>query len=69
MWKVGPVSDADGIVSTTRVPEGAANAMCQEALSSRDNVVIRVWVCQRDGGDMVVRNVIDAIADKVSSHS
>jgi len=69
MWTIGPVADADGIVSTTRVPQGATNGMCQEGLSSRDNVVIRVWVCQLDGGSMVVRDFVGAIAEKVSAHS
>ncbi|HTM84771.1 MAG TPA: serine/threonine-protein kinase PknH/PknJ [Mycobacterium sp.] len=68
-WSIGPVSDADGIVSTTRVPQTGGSWMCQEGLSASNNVVIRVWVCRPDADMLLVRKFTDAIAAKVDARS
>ncbi|TAM72147.1 sensor domain-containing protein [Mycobacterium sp.] len=68
-WKVGPISNADGVLSapvTLSVNRNGTNAStsCQRALTVRRNVVIDVDVCRKDVGDLGV-NIANQIAGKV----
>lgn len=69
LWSIGPVSDADGMLSTTRIPQAGGNWMCQEGMSARNNVIIRVWVCRPDATTSLVREFTDAIAAKVDARA
>lgn len=68
-WKVGPVSHANGILSTsvsvTLSKDGdSMSQSCQRALTVRNNVVIDTEACRKDPGEAAV-NVAKQIAGKV----
>lgn len=68
-WKVGPVTNANGMLSTPvalTVNGNGTNAStaCQRALTVRNNVVIDVDACRKDVGDLAV-NIANRIAAKV----
>ncbi|WAC93430.1 sensor domain-containing protein [Mycobacterium sp. Aquia_213] len=68
-WKVGPVSNANGILSTTvSVSLGKGtdtmSQTCQRALTVRNNVVIDAEACRKDPGDAGI-SVAKQIAAKV----
>jgi hypothetical protein len=69
-WKVGPVSNANGILTTTAVVSASKNGQslgtqnCQRALTVRNNVVIDVAACLKDAGNVGV-NIANQIAGKV----
>ncbi|OMC30907.1 sensor domain-containing protein [Mycobacterium colombiense] len=68
-WKVGQVSNANGILSVpvtlTVVGNGATMTVpCQRALTVRNNVVIDVDACRKDVGDRGV-SIANQIAAKV----
>ncbi|CDO89476.1 nuclease PIN [Mycobacterium triplex] len=68
-WKAGPVSNANGILSTTvsvTLGKGSdtISQTCQRALTVRNNVVIDVEACRKDPGDAGV-SVAKQIAGKV----
>ncbi|OBJ67804.1 hypothetical protein A5643_14935 [Mycobacterium sp. 1274756.6] len=69
LWKIGPVSDGGGILSTTRIPDAGGTMMCQEALSARNNIAIRVWLCHGDADMLLVRKLVEAIGAKVDAQS
>lgn len=68
-WKVGPVSNAGGILSTSvRVTlskdADSMSQSCQRALTVRNNVVIDTEACRKDPGDAAV-TAAEQIAAKV----
>lgn len=68
-WKVGQVSNANGVLSTpvtlTITSNGNSVTMpCQRALTVRNNVVIDVDACRKDIGDLGV-SIANQIAGKV----
>ncbi|OSC23223.1 sensor domain-containing protein [Mycobacterium vulneris] len=68
-WKVGQVSNANGVLSVpvtlTIVGNGASVTVpCQRALTVRDNVVIDIDACRKDVGDLGV-TIANQIAGKV----
>ncbi|MEE3063963.1 MAG: sensor domain-containing protein [Actinomycetota bacterium] len=68
-WKVGPVSNSNGILSTTvsvSLSKGSDTMAqsCQRALTVRNNVVIDTEACRKDPGDAGV-SVAKQIAAKV----
>ena len=68
-WKVGPVSNANGVLSTTvsvSLSKGgqSMSQSCQRALTVRNNVVIDTEACRKDPGDAGI-NVANQIAAKV----
>ena len=68
-WKVGPVSNANGVLSTTvgvTLSKGgqSMSQSCQRALTVRNNVVIDTEACRTNPGDAGV-NVANQIAGKV----
>ncbi len=68
-WKVGPVSNADGVLSTTTTVTLSKNGQsmtqsCQRALTNRNNVVIDVEACRQDPGNVAV-SVANQIAGNV----
>jgi hypothetical protein len=68
-WKVGPVSNANGILSTTvsvSLGKGSdtMSQTCQRALTVRNNVVIDAEACRKDPGDAGI-SVAKQIVGKV----
>lgn len=68
-WKVGAVSNANGMLSvpvtlTVTTNGTKVTVPCQRALTARNNVVIDVNVCRRDAGDLGVR-IANQIAGKL----
>lgn len=68
-WRVGPVSNADGVLSapvTLIVDRNGTkvSTSCQRALTVRRNVVIDIDVCRKDVGGLGV-NLANQIAGKV----
>jgi hypothetical protein len=68
-WKVGPVSNANGMLSTSvsvTLSKGGESMgqTCQRALTVRNNVVIDTEACRKDPGDAAV-TVAKQIAGKV----
>jgi hypothetical protein len=68
-WKVGPVSNTNGVLSTTSTISATKNGQtfaqsCQRALTVRNNVAIDTEACRKDPGDVAV-NVANQIAGKV----
>ncbi|OBI91867.1 sensor domain-containing protein [Mycobacterium sp. 1245805.9] len=68
-WKVGVVSNTNGVLSTTTNVSATKNGTtlaqsCQRALTVRNNVVIDVDACRKDPGDLAV-TVANQIAGKV----
>lgn len=68
-WKVGQVSNANGVLSVpvtlTVVGNGATMTVpCQRALTVRNNVVIDIDACRKDVGDRGV-SIANQIAAKV----
>jgi hypothetical protein len=68
-WKVGPVANANGILSTTvsvSLSKGgdSMSQSCQRALTVRNNVVIDTEACRKDPGDAGI-SVAKQIAGKV----
>jgi hypothetical protein len=71
VFKVGPVSNADGVLSytvTTTASKGDTNTSqnCQRALTVRNNVVIEAEICRnKDLAGGLAVNVANLIAGKV----
>lgn len=68
-WSVGPVSNANGVLSTATSITATKNGetlseSCQRALSVRNNIVIDVEACRKNPGDLAVQ-VVNQIAGKV----
>lgn len=68
-WKVGQVSNADGVLSApvtlTIIGNGTSVTVpCQRALTVRNNVVIDVDACRQDVGNLGV-SIADQIAGKI----
>ncbi|WP_406815084.1 sensor domain-containing protein [Mycobacterium sp. M23085] len=68
-WKVGQVSNANGVLSVpvtvTIVGNGASVTMpCQRALTVRSNVVVDIDACRKDVGELGV-SIANQIARKV----
>jgi hypothetical protein len=68
-WSVGPVSNANGVLSTATNISATKNGQtiadtCQRALTLRNNVVIDVEGCRKDPGDLAVK-VATQISGKV----
>ncbi|HEY7053422.1 MAG TPA: sensor domain-containing protein [Mycobacterium sp.] len=65
-WTAGPVSNANGVLSTTATQQDAKAPgwACGRALAARNNVVIDVNTCSPNPGDSAV-NIANQIAAKV----
>ncbi|OBH10982.1 nuclease PIN [Mycobacterium sp. E1715] len=68
-WKVGPVTNANGVLSTTVTLSFSRNGVnltvpCQRALTVRSNVVVDVDACRKDAGDLGI-NIANQIAGKI----
>jgi serine/threonine-protein kinase len=64
VWTVGPVTNTNGTLSTTKTQEGANGWACQRALTARNNVAIDVNACSYSLSDSAV-NIVHQIAAKV----
>ncbi|WAJ43231.1 sensor domain-containing protein [Mycobacterium sp. Aquia_216] len=68
-WKVGPVSNTNGVLSTSTSVTASRNGKglsqsCQRALTVRNNAVIDVEACRKDPANVAV-DVANQIAGKV----
>jgi eukaryotic-like serine/threonine-protein kinase len=61
---LGPLIDADGVLSMTSVMQESAGRGCQHALGARNNIVIDTNVCRQDVTNQAV-DLFKAIAPKV----
>lgn len=66
-WSVGPVTEADGILRTSRVQEGGAGWACQDALAARNNVVIDIYICGIDVPESVVPAFVNQVNTKIEA--
>lgn len=66
MWTVGPISNANGILSTTATQQNAKAPgwACGHALAARNNVVIDVNTCSANPADSAV-NIANQVAARV----
>jgi hypothetical protein len=66
LWTVGPISNANGTLSTTATQQNAKAPgwACGRALAKRNNVVIDVNTCSANPGDSAV-NIANQIGAKV----
>ncbi|HUM00233.1 MAG TPA: sensor domain-containing protein [Mycobacterium sp.] len=66
LWAAGPISNANGILSTTATQQNANEPgwACGRALAARNNVVIDVNTCSANPADSAV-NIANQIAAKV----
>jgi len=68
-WKVGPVSNTNGVLSVTATVSATKDNQtfsqsCQRALTVRNNVVIDTEACNKDAGNAAV-TIANQIAGKV----
>jgi serine/threonine-protein kinase len=64
VWTVGPVTNTDGMLVTSKTQESANHWICERALSVRNNVVIDVNACSNSPSGSAV-NIVHQIAAKV----
>jgi PknH-like extracellular domain len=66
-WKVGPVTNANGVLSTTvsvSLSKGgdSMSQSCQRALTVRNNVVIDTEACRKDPGDAGINVAVSVVS-------
>lgn len=66
-WAVGTVTEADGILRTSRVQEGGAGWACQVALAARNNVVVDFYICGIDVPESVVPAFVNQFNTKIEA--
>jgi serine/threonine kinase PknH len=64
VWTVGPISNINGTLSTSRTQEGANGWACQRALTVANNVAVDVMACSDSQSDSAV-NIAHQIAAEV----
>ncbi len=66
LWRAGPISNANGIVSITATQQNANEPgwACGRALAARNNVVVDVNTCSANPADSAV-NIANQIAARV----
>ena len=64
VWTVGPVTNTNGTLITTKTQDGANDWSCEPALSVRNNVAIDVNACSNSPSGSAV-NIVHQIAAKV----
>lgn len=67
-WSVGPISNSDGVLSTTVTELNAAapGRACGRAMQLKNNVIIDINTCSADPGDSAVK-VANQIATNVAA--
>jgi PknH-like extracellular domain len=67
-WSVGPVSNANGMLSTTATQQNASDLGwgCGRALALRNNVIIDINTCSANPADSALK-IADQIAAKVTA--
>jgi serine/threonine kinase PknH len=66
-WSAGPVTLADGVLSTTMVQEGGAGWQCQHGLTAHNNVVLEFSACGTNLPASVVPTIVAAFTQKVDT--
>ena len=62
-WMIGEVHFDNGILSSSRLREGAGDWTCHSGLAARNNVVIDFFVC----GNALTPSVVPTFVEKVST--
>lgn len=68
-WYVDKVSDSDGVLSATTANAQGNGWSCQNRLTVRNNVAVRVTVCGYSPPDAAARTLVDTITRKVDAAS
>jgi hypothetical protein len=68
-WAIGPVSETDGVLSTSAAQEGEDGWNTQRRLSVRRNVLIDIGAAGYDMPDTASKRLLKIIADQVDSVS
>jgi serine/threonine-protein kinase len=66
-WTAGPVTAANGVLSTTMVQEGGAGWQCQHGLTAHNNVVLEFSACGTNLPASVVPSIVGAFTQKVDA--
>jgi hypothetical protein len=66
IWSVGPISNSNGLLSTTRTREDANGWSCQRVLTASNNVVIDVVACGSMNPTDAATSIARQIAAKVA---
>jgi hypothetical protein len=64
VWTVGPVTNTNGTLITTKTQDGIDDWSCERALSVRNNVAIDVIACSNSPSGSAV-NIVHLIAAKI----
>ncbi len=67
IWSVGPISNSNGLLSTTRTLKGGNGWSCQRVLTASNNVVIDVVACSADSPPDAATSIARQIAAKVAN--
>lgn len=66
-WSVEGVADADGVLKATTISEGGGGWSCQNALTARSNVVVRISVCADTDSAAATQTLLDSITAKIDA--
>lgn len=65
-WSVGGVTDADGVLKATTISEGGGWS-CENTLTVRSNVVVRISVCADTDSAVAAQALLDSITAKIDA--
>ncbi len=66
-WSVESVTDADGVLKATTISEGGGGWSCQNTLTVRSNVAVRISVCAETDSTAAAQALLDSITAKIDS--
>lgn len=66
-WSVEGVTDADGVLKATTISEGGGGWSCQNTLTARSNVVVRISVCADTDSAAATQTLLDSITAKIDA--
>ncbi|ORW13707.1 sensor domain-containing protein [Mycolicibacter longobardus] len=66
-WSVEGVTEADGVLKATTISEGGGGWSCQNTLTVRSNVVVRISGCADTDSAATTQALLDAITAKIDA--
>lgn len=66
-WSVENVTDGDGVLKSTTIVEGGGGWSCENTLTVRSNVVVRVSVCAETDSTAAAQALVDSITAKIDA--
>ncbi|SNV89111.1 sensor domain-containing protein [Mycolicibacter terrae] len=66
-WSVESVTDGDGVLKATTISEGGGGWSCQNTLTVRSNVAVRVSVCAETDSTAAAQALLDSITAKIDA--